>query len=77
MEKFELLGGYCGDQFKYFWSTKNHDGIVHPWTELDHHEKYNGLYIYPDNKLEIVEPEFDELVFPEPISETYPFFKKK
>lgn len=45
------------------------------WTERD---PINGnrLYIYPDENLPIIEPDFDELIMPGPTQDTYPYFKK-
>ena len=73
--KFKLLGELFGDQFKYFWSTSNHEGHVYYWTEVDK-EDGDRLYIYPDSELEIIEPDFDEIIFPGPTQHTYPYFKK-
>ena len=60
VEKFRGVGDAAGDLTKFMWST---DFLE----EIDRKSRINyssRLYLWPDDKIEISYPEFDELQFP-------------
>jgi len=64
------VGELLGNQFKYTFSTEKITEEVINGTSVVSEEPF---YIYPDSKLEIELPEFDELTFPEAkVDDNYP-----
>lgn len=60
---YKTTGQLFGDLFRYFWSNREY-------------EFGKELYVYPDSSLDIIDPEFDELVLPIANYDPYPTFVK-
>ena len=60
-----------GDVTRFIWSTD----FLEQVDKKDDVNYSSRLYLYPDDKIEIYYPDFDELQFPQGY-EDYPTFKK-